>query len=180
MSTRVAIIIVTWNSAEDIRRCLLSLRSQNQDIELQVVVVDNASIDGTAGVVADFPTVKFIQNAVNRGFAYACNQGARHIDSPWILLLNPDTELPAGAIGRWVEAVERVPGVGVSGPRLLNGDGSLQPSVRRLPGSATLSTLLLKLHRVIPGLLGSYMCKDFDYDQAGSVEQVMGAFSTAP
>ncbi len=179
MSTRVAVIIVTWNSVEDIQRCLASL-NQDQGVQLQVIVVDNASADGTADVVTGFSNVTLIRNVTNPGLARACNQAAKHTDAPWILLLNPDTEVPAGTIGQWVAAVEQVPGVGVSGPKLLNADGSLQPSVRRFPGSATLATLLLKLHRVIPGLLGSYMCKDFNYDQAGSVEQVMGAAMLTP
>lgn len=173
------VAIVSWNSADDLERCLGSLL-QDQGADLQVVVVDNASADGSADVAQRFPSVRLVRNAVNRGFAHACNQAAAHADTPWLLLLNPDTNVPPGTIGRWVEAVERVPGVGVSGPRLLNADGTLQPSVRRLPRAGTIATLLLKLHRLAPRLLDSYMARAFDYGQSSAVEQVMGAAMLTP
>lgn len=179
MSARVAVVIVSWNSAEDLERCLSSL-AQDQGASLQVIVVDNSSADGSADVAQRFPGVELIRNATNHGFARACNQGARHADAPWLLLLNPDTDVPPGTIGRWVQAVERIPGVGVSGPKLLNADGTLQPSVRQLPSSTTLVTLLLKLHRLVPGLLGNYLCRNFDYSRSGQVQQIMGAALLTP
>ncbi len=179
MSSRVAVVIVSWNSAEDLERCLASL-AQDQGATLQVIVVDNASADGSADVAQRFPGVELVRNATNHGFARACNQGARHADAPWILLLNPDTDVPPGTIGRWIQAVERIPGVGVSGPRLLNADGTLQPSVRSLPSGAALATLLLKLHRISPSLLDAYMQRGFDYGQPAEVQQVMGAALLTP
>ncbi len=179
MSSRVAVVIVSWNSAEDLERSLPSL-AQDQGTTLQVIVVDNASADGSADIAQRFPGAEVIRNATNHGFAKACNQGARHADAPWILLLNPDTEVPEGTIGRWIQAVERIPGVGVSGPKLVNADGTLQPSVRSLPSGAALATLLLKLHRISPSLLDAYMLRGFDYGQPAEVQQVMGAALLTP
>ena len=173
------VVIVTWNTAEDLQRCLQSL-GQDQGADLQLVVVDNASADGTADVAQRFPGVELIRNATNRGFAHACNQGARRAQTPWVVLLNPDTEVPAGTIGRWIEAAEKIPGLGVSGPKLLNADGSVQPSVRSLPSGSTLAALMLKLHRLLPGILDSYLQRGFSYDVSAEVPQVMGAAMLTP
>lgn len=176
---RISIVIVTWNSAKDIGPCLDSLL--RQDMELQIIVVDNGSSDGTVPLIKNqYSPVELIESQSNIGFAAACNQGATAARSSWLLLLNPDTVLPANCLLNWLRWAEQRPKLGASGCRLLNTDHSRQPSVRRFPSFGNMVTLLLKIHRLWPGLLNKYLTKDFDYDHESVVDQVMGAAILTP
>jgi GT2 family glycosyltransferase len=171
-------VIVTWNSAKDIGPCLSSLGDQGLD--LQIVVVDNASTDGTVQIVREFTDVQLVQNGANVGFAAGCNQGADLCQAPWLLLLNPDTVVPPGTIKTWVQEAQQTPGLGATGPKLLNVDQTLQPSVRSLPTVGVAIVLLLKLHRIFPKLISQYQMRGFDYSQPRVVPQVMGAALLTP
>lgn len=128
----LSIIIVSWNTRDLLRGCLTSLRETLAPVTAQVIVVDNASTDGTAAMVAaDFPEAALIANDANRGFAAANNQGLRIATGREILFLNPDTAVLPGSIQPALAYLRAEPGVGAVGVRLLNGDGSLQPSWRQ-------------------------------------------------
>jgi N-acetylglucosaminyl-diphospho-decaprenol L-rhamnosyltransferase len=99
-----------------------------------VIVVDNASTDGAPEVVAaDFPRVRLIRNAENVGYARACNQAARAARGRYLFFLNNDTVIPRGALRRLVERARATPGLGLLGPRLRDGKGRVQRSVRARP-----------------------------------------------
>lgn len=140
----VGVVIVSWNVRDLLRDALASLAASTA--AARVVVVDNASSDGSAAMVAaDFPAVTLVANAVNRGFTAANNQGLRALGvdvdarrvgeaAPrHVLLLNPDTVVAPDAIALLSDYLDAHAGVGAVGPRLLNPDGSLQPSRRRFP-----------------------------------------------
>jgi hypothetical protein len=128
----LSIIIVSWNTRELLRGCLASLAATLPPLTAEIIVVDNASSDGTAAMVAaDFPTVRLIVNPTNRGFAAANNQGLAVATGRDILYLNPDTAVLPGSIQQSLAYLHAHPGAGAVGVRLLNGDGSLQPSWRR-------------------------------------------------
>ena len=104
-------------------------------VEVETWVVDNASSDGSAEMVAErFPEVHLVRNGSNVGFATANNQALRQATGDWLLLLNPDTELPAGALAELVQVFGRHPGAGAVGLALRNADGSPQPSCLAFPG----------------------------------------------
>ncbi|GAB2456300.1 glycosyltransferase family 2 protein [Xylanimonas ulmi] len=125
----LAIVLVTYNSADWIGRCLRALPAALDGRCAQVVVVDNASADATADVVErDHPQTVLIRNAHNAGFAAAVNAGARAVASDWVLLLNPDTEARPGSLRNLVDFAERNPGHGLYGGRTLRPDGSLEPT----------------------------------------------------
>lgn len=137
----LSIIIVNWNTKALLTDCLASIRagfvqpdSQPEDgvtapLLYEVVVVDNASTDGSAALVkAHFPWVRLIENAENVGFARANNQAIRQSSGRYILLLNSDTAVHPGALETLVQFMEVSPHAGGCGPKLLNGDGSLQSS----------------------------------------------------
>ena len=176
--SKICVVIVTWNSVRDIGACLNSLRHQN--IPLQIIVIDNASSDATVSMVREYPEVELIVNSRNRGFAAAGNQGADKCQSPWLLLLNPDTIVPPNTLLPWIQEAQQTPGLGASGSKLLNVDGSIQPSVRRLPTLGICLVLLLKLHRLLPSIMNKYLCADFNYQEASVVSQVMGAALLTP
>ena len=122
---RLSIVIVSYNTRVDLARCLRSLQDTPPAIALDVVVVDNASEDGSAGWVrANCPADRLIDAGDNLGFARANNLGIRATASELVLLLNPDTVVPPGAIDRMVGVLDRHPGVAALGPRLIDGAGN--------------------------------------------------------
>lgn len=129
MKANVAIIIVSYNSANHIEACLESVFTQRRAVTQQVIVVDNASRDNTAAIVRDrFPEATLLQPGTNLGFAAGVNYGAMHADADFILLLNPDTIILKNAVDVIVEFARENPGHGVYGGRTLKPDGSLEPS----------------------------------------------------
>jgi N-acetylglucosaminyl-diphospho-decaprenol L-rhamnosyltransferase len=141
---QVAIVVVNWNTRELLAQCLQSLLTTSntsaQPFEdgfsltfgaygAQVFVVDNASSDGSAQIVREgFPWVHLIENDENAGFACANNQAIRQSSGRYVLLLNSDTEVRPDAVETLVAFMEANPQAGAVGGRLLNADGSLQPS----------------------------------------------------
>jgi len=170
----VSIVIVSWNVSELLRKCLRSIFAHTSDVE--VIVVDNASSDGTHDMVRSFPNVSLIQNTENKGFAVANNQGIAIAHGSSILLLNPDTELTEDSISKILNFADTHPKAGIIGCTLLNPDRTTQPSVRRFPRMRDIAAMLLKLHKIAPRLLDRYYATDFDYTKEARVDQVMGAF----
>ena len=133
----LTVIIVSWNVRDLLRRCLQSILTA-QGLQIEIVVVDNASTDGSPEMVrAEFPQVHLLANDENRGFTAANNQGLALSQGRALLLLNPDTEVVGDALATMLETMRARPAVGIVGPRLLYPDGSLQSSRRRFPTFAT-------------------------------------------
>lgn len=130
---RLAIVIVSYNGWNDLNGCLRSLADAAPPIDHQVVVVDNASTDGTpARVREQWPQVHLIDSASNRGFAAANNVGIRATESELVLLLNPDTLVPRGAIAALVAALDADPRTAIVGPRIVDGKGRAELSFGRM------------------------------------------------
>lgn len=147
---RVAVVLVAWNAASVIAACLESLAGSGHD----VVVVDNASGDGTADLVATrFPWVRLIREPLNRGFAGGVNRGTRATSQPIVLFLNCDTVVHTGAIDRLAEVLRRTPRCAAVGGMLVDEHGSPQHGfhVRRFPTLLTWAADLLLLDHVWPG-----------------------------
>ncbi len=128
----LSIIIVNWNTRELLAQCLQSVEQNVRTFKrsnVQTFVVDNASTDGSAAMVRErFPWVTLIENTENVGFARANNQALRQSAGRYIVLLNSDTKVLPGALPTLVDFMDVHPEAGACGPRLLNADGSLQPS----------------------------------------------------
>lgn len=139
MTTDLAVIIVSWKVREHLDRCLASLRAalDADGITASIVVVDNASSDGTVELVRQVhPWATVEVSPKNLGFVGGCNLGLQKLqgsaDAYW--LLNPDTLIPAGTPRRMLEFLGSEPRAGLIGPKLLNTDGSIQESAFRFPG----------------------------------------------
>ncbi len=139
----LSIIIVSWNTRELLAQCLESVYATVHLPTFEVLVVDNASRDGSAEMVRErFPWVRLIENRENVGFARANNQAMRVCHGEFILLLNSDTVVLPDAIEVLLNFMRRYASVGACGPRLVNADGSVQVSCGKLP---TFSQLMLDL-----------------------------------
>jgi len=128
-SIDVSIVIVNWRSAEFLRKCLATIYAQTRSVRFEVIVIDNASFDGSAEIVErEFPRVQFIQAKENLGFAKANNLAFNHSRGRTICFLNPDTEILDAAIENLIDCLESHADAGVVGAKLLNSDLSLQTS----------------------------------------------------
>ena len=123
---RVDVVVVSYETRETLLECLAALVAEPT---ASVVVIDNASRDGTAAAVRErFPSVRLVANAENVGFARACNQGARESRARYLLFLNPDATLAPGSLGALAAILEARPRVGVVGPRTRSANGDIQVS----------------------------------------------------
>lgn len=130
----LAIIIVSYNTRDDLCACLRSLRQSPPAVSHQIVVVDNASGDGSADAARSFAGVQVIEAGANVGFAAANNIGIRASESEFALLLNSDTIVPPGAIDVLVADARAHPEAGIVGPRVVDGQGRPEISFGRMMG----------------------------------------------
>lgn len=176
----VSVVIVSYRSRALLGECLDSVRASLAASGLagEVVVVENGSPDGTAELVREqYPWVRLVVNAENRGFAAAANQGMRLARGRVIVLLNPDTRVIGDALGRLVRFLERHPTVGVAGPRLRFPDGRTQPSRRRFPTLLTgfLESTLVQDYWRANRVLARYYVADRSEDELQEVDWLVGA-----
>ena len=180
----VSVCIVNWNTRELLVRCLQSIRERTSGLSVEVIVVDNASTDGSGSVVgAQFPEVKLIRSADNLGFARGCNLGESVARGAFVLYLNPDTELQTNAIlGMW-RYLRSHPQCGAVGCRLLNTDGSIQLTcASAFPTPRNELSSLLFLDRIFPR---SKVCSSrelgyWDHAESRDVECLSGACMMLP
>jgi len=125
----LSIIIVNWNSMEYLRKCIASVLAHTHEIGFEIIVIDNASFDGCGEMLQGcYPQVRFIQGSSNLGFAKANNAAFAVSAGRNLLFLNPDTELAGASVETLYHHLSSSPSAGVVGPKLLNGDKSVQTS----------------------------------------------------
>jgi len=174
----LSVIVVSWNTCDELRACLESVAAGVRGIMAEVVVVDNASTDGSPDMVmAQFPDVRLVRNADNLGFAAGCNAGLRVATGRYLLLLNPDTVVLGDVLAATVRYLDDHPDVGALGCRVLNTDHSLQLSCFRDP--SVLNTLLsvTGLARLRwPRSLGREWMRTWQRDSERDVDVVTGCY----
>jgi GT2 family glycosyltransferase len=149
--TDVSIIIVNWNTREILRGCLVSIFKQTKDINVEVIVVDNASSDESAEMVKiEFPDVVLITNTENRGFAAANNQGMQLAVGRYILLLNPDTIVLERAIQKTISFADNHPDIGVTGCQVWLNENDIQQTCFSFPSLSGLILQEMGLRRLFP------------------------------
>lgn len=149
--TDLDVVIVSYNTRQLLDHCLRSLPAACHGIKVLTYVVDNASRDGSAEMVErEHPAVRLIRNSDNKGFAHANNAALGQCSGRYVVLLNPDTIVRPGALSRLVQFMDETPSAGYCGPKLLNEDGSLQPSARRFPTVLSAAYAILDLQRRRP------------------------------
>lgn len=185
----VSVVIVNWNVRDLLRRCLASIAGSDDLFVLgaastsgrwtaEVIVVDNASTDGSVAMLAaEFPFVRVIANTENVGFTRGNNQGLAVSRGRYVLFLNPDTDLAAGALAAMLAFAEANPQVGILGPQLRYGDDSKQSSRRRFPTMATFFMESTVVQQWWPRnrVLSRYYMLDRPDDAVSQVDWVVGA-----
>jgi N-acetylglucosaminyl-diphospho-decaprenol L-rhamnosyltransferase len=171
----VAVVVVTYESAEDLAACLGSLPAAAGPHELEVVVVDNASRDASAEIARRLG-IKVLENPANLGLSRAIDLGAAATAAPWLLLVNPDTRLGPGSLARMLRTAHADPAIGCVGPHLRNSDGSEYPTGRRFP-SILVGAAHAALGTVWPGNPATrrYHLADLDRSRPVRVDWVSGA-----
>jgi GT2 family glycosyltransferase len=175
----VSVIVVNWNTRDILRDCLKTVYEQTRGIRFEIVVIDNASSDGSADMVrTEFPQVALIANEDNRGFAAANNQGMAVAQGRYVLLLNSDTLVLDGAIQETVAFADAHPEAAVVGCRVLNRDRSLQPTCFLYPSVLNLFLAATYLSKLFPRsrFFGRERMTWWDRDDVREVDVVTGCF----
>ena len=166
----VSILIVNWNTRDKLRACLASIRQFPTDEPSEVIVVDNASSDGSAEMVrAEFPEVRLIEPGSNTGYARGNNLAFAAAKGEWLLTLNPDTEFEDKSIQIALNELRVKTSFGSCTVRLVGPDGKRQDSIRAFPTVGNIFAALF-------GRGDKYRLKAFDYTNPGSAPQPMGTF----
>ena len=168
MAVELSIIIVNWNGGELLRRCLASIAQFPPRLAYEIVVVDNASTDDSRAWLASLgERVRLIANTENVGFGRANNQAFAATTAPLLFLLNSDAEVYAGAIDTLVQTINSDERIGACAPRLVNPDGSLQPSVFRNPITPLeMLAVTFRLYRLLPRRVRGDWLLGFHWDHA--------------
>lgn len=170
----LSVIILSFNTRELTLACVQSVFAARDDLALEVIVVDNASSDGTvAALQAACPEMCIIANSQNLGFSRGNNMGLRAAQGHYLMLLNSDTIVQPGALRALVNFMDAHPNAGACGPMLLNEDGSLQPSGRPLPSVWRLFVDMTRLYRLWQRDVFAQHHRD--YTQPARVGEVSGA-----
>lgn len=174
------VVIVNWNSGRQLAACLESFAAAAGDSVAvrRITVVDNASSDGSCDAPPASLPLDVIRNAENRGFAAACNQGAAGSEAEFLLFLNPDTRLMAGALERPARflCAEENKAVGIVGIQLVDSAGHVARNTARMPTPWSMLGNSLGLDRLMPSAFPPHFVIEWAHDQTRTVDQVMGAF----
>jgi O-antigen biosynthesis protein len=176
----VSVIIVNYNVRDFLHQALVSIQKALKGIRSEIIVVDNASDDGSIEMVhRQFPSVKLISNQVNFGFAKANNIAIKQSRGKYLLLINPDTIVQEDTIRVMLEFMKSHPKAGMAGCRILNPDGSMEPACRRsFPTPWVAFTKIFGLSALFPKskLFGRYNLTYLSTDETYPVEAVSGSF----
>ncbi|KAF5065112.1 Glycosyl transferase family 2 [anaerobic digester metagenome] len=177
---KLSVVIVNYNVKYFLEQCLHSVEAAIRDLDAEVFVVDNNSVDGSVEMVREkFPRIKLIANTVNTGFSVANNQAIRESSGEYILLLNPDTVVELDTFTRSVEFMDTHPDAGGLGIKMVDGSGKYLPESKRgLPTPAVAFYKIFGLSALFPKskVFGQYHLGYLDRDQTHVVDVLAGAY----
>jgi GT2 family glycosyltransferase len=175
----VSIVIVSWNARDYLVQCLNSVSAEVCRYPLEIIVVDNASTDGSPDCIErQYPKVRLIRNTHNLGFAKANNLGIAQSRGRYLALINSDVKVLPDCITRLVDFCEQHPEVGMAGPRVLGGDGKLQRSCRGFPGIWNMLCRALALDVIFPrsAWFNGFLLYHWPQDSLLPVDMLTGCF----
>ncbi len=173
----IDVVIVNWNSGDYLQKCIQSIFStDNRNFVNKVFIIDNNSEDLSLRQIKLNERITIIQNKQNRGFAKACNQGFKLSTAPYILLLNPDTQLFGNTLKDCVTFMEKKKDVDILGCQLLNDNGKIAPSCSRFPTASGIFRDATGLSKMLPSIFKpGIIMANWDHKTSRFVDQVMGA-----
>lgn len=175
----ISIIIPSWNAKKYLQTCIESTIRETQNYKTEIIVVDNASTDGSVELVKEqFQHVKLICNDANLGFATANNIGIKNSSGKYIFLINSDVKVLNGTIGRMLAYMNEHPEIGMLGPQILDSNGNIQRSCMGFPTLWNTSCRALALDTLFPKskLFGGYMMTFWPHDSIRDVNVINGCF----
>lgn len=175
----ISVIIVNYNVREYLANCLASLRASQVQGTVEIIVVDNNSFDGSIDMVqSEFPEVRIVNNTANLGFAKAVNRGFENCSGQYVLILNPDTIVQEDSLAVLTAYMDEHPEVAISGPKILNADGTLQLSCKRsFPAPGIALPKILGFSKLFPRSpwAGRYNLTYLDPDLIHKVDAISGS-----
>jgi GT2 family glycosyltransferase len=175
----LSIIIVSWNAREYLSKCIQSLAGLLTNANSEIIVVDNASTDGSPEMVcAQFPQVRLIRNSKNLGFAKANNIGIRQCTGNYIALINSDVEVLNGCVDRLIEYMKQNSDIGMLGPQILDENGNVQRSCMGFPSIWNTFCRTFALDVLFPNtkLFSGYMMSYWPHNTTRDVDVINGCF----
>ncbi|HYE59688.1 MAG TPA: glycosyltransferase family 2 protein [Candidatus Kapabacteria bacterium] len=174
----LSVITVTYNSKQYITKQIRSVISGCKHITFEHIIIDNASIDGTEKEVEKWPSVQFVKQTENVGFAAANNKAAEIAKGSFLLFLNPDMIVQPESLDTLVQWMKDHPETGIASCRLVDSDGQLNEDARprRFPTVWNQLAVLFKLPHVLPATVNTYLYTDRDFSQEQEVDTVRGSF----
>jgi len=182
----LSVLIVNWNTRDLLLACLDSLLRFPPEEEMEIIVLDNASNDGSLEAVEEFLShsatkrkegVYLINSVANTGYARGNNNAIEQSKGNWLLTLNPDTQVFEETLQKAIDTLKRRPKDAALGAKLVSPDGTTQKSVRGFPSLTGIFGALFRLDKLFPrSALGSYSLPAFDYEEEQSAPQPMGTF----
>lgn len=175
---KLSILVINWNTIDLLNDCLRTTEENLGDLAAEIIVVDNASSDGSPEMVEErFPNVTLIKNQENRGFAAANNQAMDIAGGEYVLLLNSDTLVHGDVLVKSVEYLDTHPEVGAMGCKVLNRDGTTQLTCSQYPSLTNILLSLSGLEKLSrPKFLGRYHMTDWQRDTERPVDVISGCY----
>ncbi len=172
----LSIVIVNWNSGDQLRNCVESIAQYESSTLIQTVVVDNGSTDGSDVSIEGAPNVSLIRMGENLGFGKACNIGARKVNSKYLLFLNPDAVLYADTLSKSLSymKISEKDKVGICGVQLIDEYDQVSRHCARYPSSLGFVAHAIGLDRIFPRL--GHVMADWDHAESREVDHVIGAY----
>jgi GT2 family glycosyltransferase len=181
----LSIVIVTWNSEEDIAECLGSIYNEDYDeskLKVETIVVDNKSADNSVAVIESFMkifphNVKLVNNTENFGYTKGCNQGVKIASGDFVLLLNPDTQIQKDALSKMADFLKLRSDVGAVAPQLYTRNRIIQYSCRTFPRYIDLFFEISRLSTIFSSskIFARWKMRYFNHEEISEVEQPMAA-----
>lgn len=179
MTPEITVCIVHWNTPDDLRTCLDALLSSTSAANLELVVIDNASLpDAIDAISHDYPSITLVKNITNVGYAAGCNQAARIAKGEMLLFLNPDARVEPAAVATLVMSIKTHP-MTLGAPRLVWPDGRTQQAVTGVPDPLATFLEMSMLSRMSPSL-DRWKQRWFDYEQDQLAVQPMASCWLVP
>jgi len=173
----LSILIVNWNTKDLLRACLRSIQAFPPSKSYEVIVVDNASSDGSAEMVShEFPHIHLVASPINTGYAKGNNLAFAEAQGDFMVTLNPDTEFVDESLDIALQRIQSNPSIGVLGIKQVAIDGSIQSSVRGFPSIVGILGDLTGMGKALSGKFDSYRLHNFDYEIEQLAPQPMGTF----